>query len=241
MSQEIVLAAFYLLILLYAVIVHEVSHGVMAMWLGDRTAQYAGRLNLNPFNHIDPVGSVLVPLVMVFTTGFAFGWAKPVPYNPYNLRNQKWGPSWVALAGPASNFLIALAAALTARFLPIGMAVKEDILRRFFGVLGGAGDWTERWGSLAQAVAGSLEGIFFGFLIMTIFWNVVLGMFNLMPIPPLDGSKLLYSLLSLKTETVILFEQLGFLLLLLVIFSPLSGPIMSLIGTALGFFFGLAV
>jgi Zn-dependent protease len=241
MSQEIVLAAFYILILLYAVIIHEVSHGVMAMWLGDRTAQYAGRLNLNPVNHIDPIGSVLVPLVMVFTTGFAFGWAKPVPYNPYNLRDQKWGPAWVALAGPGSNFLLALAAALVAKAIPLSLAVKTDILTRFFGVLGGVGEWGDRWGLLAQALAGSLEGILFGILIMIVFWNVVLGMFNLIPIPPLDGSKLLYSLLSLKTETIILFEQLGFILLLLVIFSPLATPIMHLIGTVLNFFFGIIV
>lgn len=240
-AQSFVLAGFYFLFLLYAVIVHEVSHGVMALWLGDRTAQYAGRLNLNPIHHIDPLGSIVVPLVMVFTTGFAFGWAKPVPYNPYNLHDQKWGPAWVALAGPGSNFLVAFAAAVIAKLLPLSLAVKADVLNRFFGVLGGAGDWGDRWGLLVQAVAGSIEGILFGLLIMVIFWNVVLGMFNLLPIPPLDGSKLLYSLLSLKTETIILFEQLGFLLLLLVIFSPLSAPIMALISSVLHFFFGLAL
>jgi Zn-dependent protease len=239
MSQEIVLAAFYILILLYAVIVHEVSHGVMALWLGDGTAKYAGRLNLNPMNHIDPLGSVLVPLVMIMTTGFAFGWAKPVPYNPYNLRDQKWGPAWVALAGPASNFLLAFGAAMMAKALPLGLAIKSDILTRFFGVLGGAGDWADRWGLLAQSLAGSLGSILFGILVMVIFWNVVLGMFNLIPIPPLDGSKLLYSVLSLRTETVILFEQLGFILLLLVIFSPLSAPIMHLISGVLNFFFNI--
>lgn len=241
MSQEIVLAGFYIVILLYSVIIHEVSHGVMALWLGDLTAKYAGRLNLNPANHIDPVGSIAVPLVMMFTTGFAFGWAKPVPYNPYNLRDQKWGPAWVALAGPASNFSIAFVAAIIAKILPVALAIKLDVLERFVGVLGGAGDWADRWGHLAQAVAGSGGSILFGLLIMIIFWNVVLGMFNLLPIPPLDGSKLMYSIFNLKTETIIMFEQLGFILLLLVIFSPLSTPIMYLINNVLNLFFGLAL
>lgn len=241
MSQEVVLVGFYIFILLYAVIIHEVSHGVMALWLGDMTAKYAGRLNLNPVNHIDPIGSIAVPILMMFTTGFAFGWAKPVPYNPYNLRDQKWGPAWVALAGPGSNFLIALMAALLAKVLPIALAIKMDILNRFFGVLGGVGDWSERWGFLAEAVAGSFGSIAFGLLMMVVFWNVVLGMFNLLPIPPLDGSKLLYSLFSFKTETIILFEQLGFILLLLVIFSPISAPIMNLISSVLNLFFHLAL
>lgn len=237
MSQEIVLAAFYILILLYAVIIHEVSHGVMALWLGDGTAKYAGRLNLNPLHHIDPIGSIAVPLVMMVTTGLAFGWAKPVPYNPYNLRDQKWGPTWVALAGPGSNFILAGIAALIARLLPLDLAVKADIVHRFFGVIGGAGDWVDRWGLLAQAIAGSFGGILFGLLIMVVFWNVLLGMFNLVPVPPLDGSKLLYSIFSLRTETIILFEQFGFVLLLLLIFSPLSQYLMLFLNAALNLFF----
>lgn len=236
MSQELVLAGFYIVILLYSVIIHEVSHGLAALKLGDTTAQSAGRLNLNPMQHIDPIGSVAVPLVMMFTTGFAFGWAKPVPYNPYNLRDQKWGPAFVALAGPFSNFCIAIVAAVLAQILPVALAVKVDILNRFIGVLGGVGDWSDRWGHLSQAIAGSGGSILFGLLIMVIFWNVVLGMFNLLPIPPLDGSKLMYAVLSLRTETIILFEQFGFLLLLVVIFSPLSSPFMHLINTVLDFF-----
>lgn len=241
MSQEIVLAGFYIIILLYSVIIHEVSHGLMALWLGDTTAKYAGRLNLNPMSHIDPIGSVIVPLVMMLTTGFAFGWAKPVPYNPYNLRDQKWGPSWVALAGPLSNFTVALVAAILAKILPVALAIKLDVLDRFIGVLGGATAWTDRWGSLAEAVAGSGGSILFGLLVMVIFWNVVLGMFNLLPIPPLDGSKLMYSLLSLRTETIIMFEQLGFILLLLVIFTPLATPLMLMINSVLNFFFTFAL
>jgi Zn-dependent protease len=243
MSQEIVLAGFYIIILLYSVIIHEVSHGVMAMWLGDLTAKYAGRLNLNPVHHIDPIGSIIVPIGMMLVShgALAFGWAKPVPYNPYNLRDQKWGPAWVALAGPVSNFTIAFIAAILAKILPVALAIKEDVMNRFYGVIFSIGDWSERWGHLAEAVAGSGGSILFGLLVMVIFWNVVLGMFNLLPIPPLDGSKLMYSILSLRTETIIMFEQLGFILLLLVIFSPLSTPIMHLIFIVLNFFFSLAL
>jgi Zn-dependent protease len=241
MSQEIVLAGFYIVILLYSVIIHEISHGFMALWLGDRTAKLAGRLNLNPTHHIDPVGSIAVPLIMMMTTGLAFGWAKPVPYNPYNLRDQQRGPMWVAIAGPLSNFLLAGVAALIAHALPVALSLKIDVLQRFSGVLGGAGDWSDRWGALAEAVAGSGGSILFGLLMMVVFWNVVLGAFNLVPIPPLDGSKILYTVFALRTETIILFEQFGFILLLLILFSPLSAPIMHLISSILNFFFALAL
>ena len=119
MLQESILIGFYFLTLLYSVIVHEVSHGVMALWLGDTTARYADRLNLNPIKHIDPFGSILLPALLIMTTGSAFGWAKPVPYNPYNLKDQKWGPLWVALAGPGSNLLAATVAGVVAHMSPL--------------------------------------------------------------------------------------------------------------------------
>lgn len=239
--QEIVLVGFYLTILLYTVILHEISHGVMARWLGDKTAEYAGRLTLNPVSHVDPVGSIVVPLVMFFTTGFAFGWAKPVPYNPYNLRNQEWGPVAVAFAGPGSNFVIALVAAVLAHFLPLSLAEREDIFARFLGIIGQVGEWSDRWGSFADAVAGSIPGIFLGFLLMAIFWNVLLGVFNMVPIPPLDGSKLLYPLLSLKPETILFLEQYGFVFLLLIIFSPLGALIQWPLSILLNFFLSIAL
>ncbi|QQS20897.1 MAG: site-2 protease family protein [Candidatus Moraniibacteriota bacterium] len=220
--QEFVLVEFYLALLFYTVIVHEISHGVVALWLGDRTAQYAGRLTLNPVSHVDMVGSIIVPLAMFFTTGLAFGWAKPVPYNPYNLSNQRWGPVLVAFAGPGINFLIALIAALCARFLPLSLAERQDIRDRFLDIMFRVGEWSDRWGGFADSMAGSLPGIFLGFLLMLIFWNVLLGVFNMIPIPPLDGSKLLYPILSLRNETIMFLEQYGFLFLLILIFSPLG-------------------
>ncbi|OGI16185.1 MAG: hypothetical protein A2878_02365 [Candidatus Moranbacteria bacterium RIFCSPHIGHO2_01_FULL_54_31] len=235
MANEIVLVGFYLLTLIYSVMIHEVAHGVVALWLGDLTAKYADRLNLNPLKHIDPFGSVILPILLVISTGFAFGWAKPVPYNPYNLRNQKWGPTWVALAGPGSNLLLAALAALFAKMLPLTLAIKMDILERFIGVIGGRGDFLDRFGLLSQALSGSLASILFGLLLLVIFWNVVLACFNLLPVPPLDGSKLLYALVPLRERTVFLLEQYGLFLLIFVIFF-FSAPISIFINFVLSLF-----
>jgi len=235
MAHEIVLVGFYLLTLVYSVIIHEVSHGVVAMWLGDLTAKYADRINLNPMKHIDPFGSVILPILLFVTTGFAFGWAKPVPYNPYNLRNQKWGPTLVAIAGPVSNLLLAGMAAFLAFLLPLTLLAKQDILGRFIGVIGGRGDFLERFGLLSQALAGSMAGIFYGLLLLIIFWNVVLACFNLLPIPPLDGSKILYTFLPLSERTILMLEQYGLFLLIFVIFF-FSTPISIFINFVLSLF-----
>ncbi len=235
MAHEIVLVGFYLLTLVYSVIIHEVSHGVMALWLGDLTAKYADRLNLNPLKHIDPFGSVVLPVLLFVTTGFAFGWAKPVPYNPYNLRDQKWGPTYVALAGPFSNLFLASLAAFIAHFLPLTLLAKQDILGRFIGVIGGGGEFLERFGLLAEALSGSLPSILYGLLLLVIFWNVVLACFNLLPIPPLDGSKILYALFPIKEQTILMLEQYGLFLLLFVIFF-FSAPIGIFINAVLSVF-----
>ena len=139
-----------IVILIISVILHEVAHGYMADWLGDPTARLAGRLSLNPLKHIDPIGSILVPIVTSFA-GFTFGWAKPVPYNPYNIvHNRRRAELLIALAGPASNLLIAL----------------------IFGTL-------IRFGLMYEL---------FGYIVII---NIVLAIFNLIPLPPLDGSKIL--------------------------------------------------
>src|SRR3989344_8815960 len=178
MGNEIVLIGFYLFFFIYSVIIHEVSHGLAALWLGDLTAKYADRLNLNPMKHIDPFGSIFLPLLLFVTQSpFLIGWAKPVPYNPYNLRNQQWGPVMVALAGPLSNFLLAFVAALLAKMLPMTLLAKSDIFERFYGIIGGGGNFFDRFELFAVALSGSLSGIFFGLFLMIIFWNVVLGCF----------------------------------------------------------------
>ncbi|HBO16838.1 MAG: Peptidase, M50 family [Candidatus Moranbacteria bacterium GW2011_GWE2_35_2-] len=216
MSGEIVLIVFQVSIVIMSVVIHEVSHGMAALYLGDSTAKYAGRLTLNPLRHLDFWGSFLVPLFMIFTFGFGFGWAKPVPYNPYNLKDQKKGPALVGLAGPLSNIVVALIFGLGARFIAINHLGKIDIIN---GLL--RGDYS----NLVFAVSGSLSSIFFLLFTMIVVINVFLAFFNLIPIPPLDGSKILFYLVPIKTETKIMLESFGFILLLMFIFlaSPLLG------------------
>ncbi len=160
--------------LILSIIIHEVAHGYMANWLGDPTARLAGRLTLNPVSHIDPLGSVILPGLLYLTgAGILFGWAKPVPYNPYNLRNQRWGETLVAAAGPGVNLIIAFVFAMILRF-------GADI---------GA--------SLAFMTISSY----------IVYINILLAFFNLIPVPPLDGSKILAGFLPAHLE--MRYRQLG--------------------------------
>ncbi len=179
-----------IVVLILSIVLHEVAHGYAANWLGDPTARLAGRLSPNPFLHIDPVGSVIVPLLLFLThSPFMFGWAKPVPYNPYNLRNQRWGEAIVAAAGPLTNLLLALIFGGFIRLaVPLGLSDPSIQLAGYI-----------------------------------VFINVLLCLFNLIPIPPLDGSKILTAFLpftwSLKFRDFgLAIERLGFLGSFLVIF-----------------------
>lgn len=229
MLNEIILGAFFFVILLYSVIIHEVSHGVSALWQGDTTAKYADRLNLNPFSHIDIWGSVIVPILMYLSVGFAFGWAKPVPFNPYNLKNQKWGPALVALAGPASNIIIAIIFAIGAKLINLTVATKIDIINN-----------ATNFSTVAPLIAGSFEAIFFEICVVIIFMNVLLAFFNLIPIPPLDGSKLLFAVLPIKIETIAMLEQFGFMFLLFFIFF-FSAPLGLFLNFMLNIFLSIAI
>jgi Zn-dependent protease len=116
MTSDIPTAIFTIIILILSVIMHEVAHGYAAYTLGDQTAKRAGRLTLNPLAHIDLFGSIIVPAILIFTNaGILFGWAKPVPYNPFNLKNQRWGEAIVGVAGVATNILLALIFAVVTR------------------------------------------------------------------------------------------------------------------------------
>ena len=202
-----------LVILILSIVIHEVSHGYAANWLGDPTARLAGRLSPNPFLHIDPVGSVLVPAVLYITNAhFLFGWAKPVPYNPYNLRNQRWGEAFVAGAGPLSNLLIAGIFAILIRF-----SVAFDF----------SADFTEMLGYV-------------------VFINILLAVFNAIPIPPLDGSKIIapflpFGLAQKYRAFTAYMENLGFIALFLCLFifmqilwKPFSALVMSIYHLMLG-------
>jgi Zn-dependent protease len=171
---------FGIAILILSVVVHEVSHGYVADKLGDPTARLAGRLTLNPIPHIDVMGSVIIPALTFIAGGFIFGWAKPVPYNPYNI-SHKYGEAMVAGAGPLSN---------------ITLAVIFGVVIRIFGE------------SLGPATLSLLS--------LIVFINILLAIFNLIPIPPLDGSKILFEFLPYKYQHVRQkLERYGFFLVLI--------------------------
>lgn len=196
---------FFIVILLFSVVLHELAHGFVAQSLGDPTAKQEGRLTLNPISHIDPVGSVLLPFLMyVFSSaaagrGIIFGWAKPVPVNPSYFRNPRLGMFAVALAGPLSNLAIALLFALLIRF---GVRYLPDLTQ--------------------------LYGMFISIARI----NIVLAVFNLLPIPPLDGSHVLFGFLPSSFDRIrAFFTAYGFFILLFILFSPFNfiSPLISLI------------
>ncbi len=196
---------------LFAITVHEVAHGWVARYYGDKTAWMLGRLTLNPLKHIDPIGTLLVPGLMLAFTGFVFGWAKPVPVNIRNLRHPKHDMAMVALAGPAANFLMAFGWAL---FIRLGL--------------------------LIHTAEFSVPMIYVG--IAGVMINLVLGLLNLLPIPPLDGSRILSwalpNRLGLYYEQ---FERYGFFLLVLLLMTDSLGVILGYpLSIAKGLFFSIA-
>lgn len=187
--MDFALLLFYFVIIVPSAIIHEYAHGWMALQLGDPTAKYAGRLTLDPRAHIDKWGTIFLPIFLYLVSGgsFMFAYAKPVPYNPYNLKNQKWGPALVGLAGPAANILTALVFSIFIRLLEAGAPAWTLSLASFFSII--------------------------------VYANILLAVFNLIPIPPLDGSKILYALLPDRAYQWREFlERNGFWLLLLFLF-----------------------
>ena len=212
--MQLVDTIFFVAALIMSVVVHEVAHGHAANMLGDPTARLSGRLTLNPLSHIDPLGSIIIPLLLITTNaGFLFGWAKPVPYNPYNLRGARWGTLLVGGAGVLANFFLALAFGLLVRFSGLG---PESLLASTF---------------------------FRGAIVITGL-NLVLGVFNLIPVPPLDGSKVLFSLLPYHLSYIQnMLEQYWYLFLIPVylfagfVIVPVANAVFSLItGYSLGLY-----
>jgi len=186
--ESFTLLIFQLAVLLMSIVIHEFAHGWMAFRLGDSTAKNYGRLTLNPLKHLDIWGSLVVPfMIFVFSGGQAiFGWAKPVPFNPNNLRDQKYGIAKVAAAGPSANLLIALIFGLVLRFNSSGLFIPAEMAQIFS---------------------------------LIIFLNILLAIFNLIPIPPLDGSKILFTFLPDSSRDIRMFlEQYGMFILLFFIF-----------------------
>lgn len=173
------------LILIFSIILHEIAHGYMANYLGDPTARLQGRLTLNPLKHIDPIGSIVVPIITSLS-GFTFGWAKPVEYNPYNLKNRRLGELLIALAGPGSNLIIAL--------------VFGTVIRYTF--------------------VNSGPSPFIEMSIYIVMINLVLAIFNLIPLPPLDGSKVMFYFLKDQYGKLrIVLESYAPIFILIVVFA----------------------
>lgn len=189
-DPQVINTIFYVLVLIFSVVIHEVSHGIAADWLGDPTARMQGRITLNPIPHLDLIGSIILPFILVISgSPFIVGWAKPVPFNPLNFRREPWvqkfGEAIVAIAGPLSNILIALVFGLGLRFL--------------------SGS-----GFVGEATLSILSTI--------VLVNLILAVFNLIPVPPLDGSKILFSILPYNWRDIRFFlESNGIILSLLVI------------------------
>ncbi len=185
--------------ILLALSFHEYAHGWMAYRLGDPTAKHEGRLTMNPLAHLDPLGTMMIIIVH-------FGWAKPVPVNPLNLRDPKKDMLWIALAGPVSNVIMAAGLGILLRIM-IGMGLRVD---------------------------GSFLGYFQYMLYFAVMINLVLAVFNMIPIPPLDGSRILFGLLPTEyEESYLRFQQIGPMVLLgLVVINSYFGiPIFSVLIT----------
>jgi Zn-dependent protease len=184
--MDLLVLIFGFIVLIFSVIIHEVAHGSVAFSLGDATAKINGRLTLNPLNHIDPIGTIILPgLLLLAGSPVVVGWAKPVPVNFNNITDKRWGALKVSLAGPAANFIIALIFALAIRFIPM---------------LG--------------------SEVYFIFQLVVLY-NLVLAIFNLVPIPPLDGSHILFDLLPqgrILENIKDFLNRFGFIILVFLIF-----------------------
>jgi Zn-dependent protease len=192
--DPIVLIISLAVIIFVALPFHEFAHALAAYRLGDSTARLFGRLTLNPLAHIDPLGALLIVLA-------GFGWAKPTPVNPMNLRGGRQGEAIVAFAGPASNLVLAVAAALPLRYI---VSTRMDVPELVFGTLQ-----------------------------LIVYINLLLMIFNLLPIPPLDGSKVAFALMDRQTEMRWrpVLEQYGFIILIVVAFLPIlpGGTVLSVV------------
>jgi len=216
-QQEIVLKIFQFVILLFALSLHEAAHAWMASRLGDQTARMLGRVTLNPVKHIDPVGTILIPLAMLFLPGsgrLLFGWARPTPVNTRNFKRIVRDDILTTLAGPCSNIAASIAAliglVIVAKATPIGALVVKELAMNMLDP------------SLMQASPVIFQIVIL--LYMGIVLNLFLAAFNLLPLPPLDGSHIIRHMLPHGALRV--YDQLGMLSLILILF--FGGPVVNL-------------
>ena len=189
----LLVGAFQIVVLIYSVVLHELAHGYAARAQGDHTAESLGRLTLNPLAHLDLFGSIILPVLTKFIGGFMFGYAKPVPYNPYNLRDRKWGPSKVALAGPATNLVLAVV---------FGVAI--------------------------HLIGPAVGPVVVNLMAYVVLINLALAVFNILPIPPLDGHWLLMAVLPSSAHNLkaaLYRSQWVLLVLVIFVIFPLVSPI----------------
>lgn len=186
--MDIIVTAFSIIVLIFSIIIHELAHGSVAFSLGDPTAKYAGRLTMNPLKHLDIFGSILLPLLLFISQSpVLVGWAKPVPINPNNFRDQSWGSFKVAIAGPLSNFSLALFFGLIVRFTPVELITSFS---KFFTIV--------------------------AYIVII---NLTLAIFNLLPIPPLDGHWILFQFLPRQFDAIKMFlQQYGIFILIILLF-----------------------
>lgn len=212
--NQVLILIFQLLVFLFSVIIHEISHGFAALKLGDTTARDQGRLTLNPLKHLDMFGSIILPIMLFVISGgtFVLGWAKPVPYNPYNLKNPRTGAAIIGAVGPASNLVLAIIFGL--------------LLRLLFPLI-------------SIPIVSSLI-ILLNFIV---YINVLLAVFNLVPLPPLDGSNILFALIPARWHKLQEFlTRYGFWLLIAFVFFgfqlilPVIGTIFHLLTGPAGLF-----
>lgn len=211
---------FFVAALLPAIVFHELSHGIAADRMGDRTPRMAGRLTVNPTRHIDPFGTVILPGLLLLGRLFGqpmpvFGYAKPMPINPHALNDPNRQTMWIAAVGPAANLLLAIVGSVALRFAsPLGAAVLAE---------------SAALGQEAFGFIGQEAGFAAQFLAIFVFVNVLLAVFNLMPIPPLDGSKVLARFLPGRAGEVYRSWEAYGALFILVIFFIFPGPVFGLV------------